>query len=400
MRDTLEFTVYRHVDELPQAWDIAAHPNLFLSRRYLRALFESAPANMTLHFVMVHRRQSPAAVAISQFLDMSRVRSFGERDNCVKTRIRTWAFRRFAANVLLMGNNMLTGQNAIGCAPGYRLEDVVPSLGNALKEIARIFASQGKTPHLTIWKDFPKQAMTSFSAPAFNDYYRFSTQPNMVFNIPADWRSESDYVGSLTKKYRDQYKRARKKAAALQKRQLSLDDVTHFNLRINQLYHNVAANAPFNTFYLHPNHFIALKTALDDDFRVYGYFDGENLVGFNTIIRNGRDIDTYFLGYDEVSQKTCMLYLNMLYDMLGYSIKHRYDRVIFARTALEIKSSIGAKPEQMHGLIQHGNKILNRQLHRLFGYFEPEVPWTERHPFKTSEPQPAVDAEESRFQAG
>ncbi len=354
---------------------------------------------MKLHYILVRRSGIPVAVAISQFLDMSRLKSFGERDNRFKTKIRTIVFRRFASNVLLLGNNMLTGQNALAIVNGENVQEIVLSMARALSQIAERMASMGKKPHLTIWKDFRQEAMSSFNHPLFKDYFKFSTQPNMVFAIPDFWRNEADYVATLHKKYRDQYKRARKKSSELEKRRLDLDDIRFFRNRINELYHNVAANAPFNTFYLHEDHFYELKRAMGEDFLVYGYFDAGRLVGFNTIIRNGTDIDTYFLGYDEVAQRECMLYLNMLYDMIGYSVNNGFKRIIFARTALEIKSSVGARPEAMYGLIRHGNNIINRQMHRLFGYFEPDVPWTERHPFKDLAPQPSTAGEGSQYQA-
>jgi hypothetical protein len=46
-----------------------------------------------------------------------------------------------------------------------------------------------------------------------------------------------------------------------------------------------------------------LKKVLKDNFLFYGYFLGEELIGFNTLIKNGSDIDTYFLGYDEKYQR-------------------------------------------------------------------------------------------------
>ena len=87
-------------------------------------------------------------------------------------------------------------------------------------------------------------------------------------------------------------------------------------------------------------------------------------------------------GYSDEYQREKMLYLNMLYDMIGYSINKNFDKIIFARTALEIKSSVGAKPEKMYGYIKHHNKFINKFMPRLFKYFEPEVLWQERNPFK------------------
>jgi hypothetical protein len=61
-------------------------------------------------------------------------------------------------------------------------------------------------------------------------------------------------------------------------------------------------------------------------------------------------MDTYFLGYDDSIQREKMLYLNMLYDMIAYSINKGFKEIIFARTALEIKSSVGANQFKCMGI--------------------------------------------------
>ncbi len=93
-------------------------------------------------------------------------------------------------------------------------------------------------------------------------------------------------------------------------------------------------------------------------------------------------METYFLGYDDSIQRDKMLYLNMLYNMIGYSINKRFKKVIFARTALEVKSSVGAKPVRMFGYIKHKNKFINYFMPQLFKFFEPKVSWQERNPFR------------------
>ncbi len=100
------------------------------------------------------------------------------------------------------------------------------------------------------------------------------------------------------------------------------------------------------------------------------------------MIKNGIVIDTYFLGYDENCQRERMLYLNMLYDMIAYSINKGFKRIVFARTALEIKSSVGANPEVLHGFMRHNNRFINLFIPKLFHFFEPKMEWTERNPFK------------------
>jgi hypothetical protein len=163
---------------------------------------------------------------------------------------------------------------------------------------------------------------------------------------------------------------------------MHLKDIIAHEEAINNLYHHVAKNAPFNTFFLPKNHFQTLKRLLKDNFLFYGYFLDGQLIGFNTLIKNGDVMDTYFLGYDESIQREKMLYLNMLYDMIAYSINKGFKEVVFARTALEIKSSVGAKPQEMFGFIGHSNPVINTKMDKLFCYLEPKTNWQERNPFR------------------
>ena len=381
----LHFSIYTSVLALPDTWNGIAAGNIFLSTDYLKVLEVSAPENMTCYFIGVFDNDRLVGIAIVQFLDLSDVGSFGERDSCLKRKVRDFVFRRFTAHILIIGNNMLTGQNTFQFASGVDRRAALSAIDNAATAIKEIQLKRGIKTHLTIWKDFPEGYSADFDFALFDSYYKFSTQPNMVFDIRAHWHTEADYVNDLTKKYRDQYKRARKKNEGIAKYKLSLEEIKANNEKICELYQNVARNAPFNTFWLCSNHFIALKEYLGEQFLFYGYFLDSELIGFDTLIKNGDSMDTYFLGYDENCQRDKMLYLNMLYNMIGYSIKKQFKKVIFARTALEIKSAVGAKPVYLFGYIKHSNVLLNKLMPKLFKYFEPDIAWHQRHPFKEAE---------------
>lgn len=382
MKSFFSFKIYDSVQNLPAEWDILAANNIFLSRSYLSVLETAAPKNMSCRFIALFQNQEIIAISISQFLDLSQIPSFGERDNCFRTKIRNFVFKRFGSKVLIIGNNMLTGQNGILFDPKAPLETVFRLLKKATEAIEQQYKKQGNKPHLTIFKDYSKTEISHFNHSDYDSFYRFSTQPNMIFNIRDSWQVFDDYIADKNKKYRDQYKRARKKTADLTKKKMSLEEIQNHKERIYDLYLNVAKKAAFNTFYLDENHFEIFKKNLKDKFLFYGYFNGDQLIGFNTLIKNGSDIDTYFLGYDEHCQKEKMLYLNMLYDMIGYSVNKKYSRIIFARTALEIKSSVGAKATDMYGLMRHNNPFLNLFVSKTFHYFEPKIEWQERNPFK------------------
>ena len=382
MENLHSFKIYSRVSELPVTWNIVAADNIFLHSEYLEVLEQSAPANMECRFIGIFEKEILLGVAVSQFLNMSNVESFGERDNHLKTKIRHLFFKSFTSNVLIMGNNMLTGQNAFAFSEKLPIATGIKELYNASEAIRKNLDARGRKVHLVIFKDFNPIAAADFEMAEFKPFFLFSTQPNMVLTFREQWKNFDNYIADLTKRYRDHYKRARKKSDGLVKKKMSVADIELHNDIIHKLYLTVARNAPFNTFYLPKEHFILLKMKLKDRFLFYGYFEGDNLVGFNTLIKNGSDIDTYFLGYSEDCQREKMLYLNMLYDMIGYSINKGFRKIILARTALEIKSSVGAVPEKMIGYIRHTDPIFNYFLPRLFRYFEPELNWHQRHPFK------------------
>jgi hypothetical protein len=371
-----EYRIFESTDQLPATWDQVSHQSLFLQKAYLCALENSAPANISCQFIGIFQANELVATAMLQQIDLGKLAGFGSRDNSFLSTLRNFLFKRFSSQLAILGNNMLTGQHAISFHEKADKSAVLLTLKDYLKSLT-------PAPHHTIFKDFELQDVALFDLPEFQKSFQFSSQPNMFLDLRTDWKLEADYVAALTKKYRDQYKRARKKSEGLQKRQLTLDEIERWETEIYDLYRHVADHAPFNTFFLAKNHFYSLKKELGDAFRFFAYFENNQLIGFNTLIQHDEILETYFLGYDEKIQREKMLYLNMLYDMIGCSIHNGFKRINFGRTALEIKSSVGAKPEQLYGWMQHQNKLINRNLEFFFKLLEPEVKWIERNPFKS-----------------
>ena len=382
MSTSYSFAIYNSTTQLPPQWDDLGVSTIFLSKKYLAFLETSAPENMLCFFIGLFKDKTLVGIALAQFLDLNQLQSYGDRDQCLKTTIRNLAFKNLASHVLVIGNNMLTGQNAFTISAMVDRKKVMLNLEKAAVQLKNKLKSNGKKVHITTYKDFNEEEIKIFDIPEFKNEYQFSTQPNMVFPIDENWKLEQDYIDSLSKKYRDQYKRARKKAAGITKRKLNLAEIIDQEDTIYDLYLHVAKNAPFNTFFLPRNHFRNFKETFKEKFLFYGYFIEDKLIGFNTLIKNGSVMDTYFLGYDDSMQREKMLYLNMLYDMIAYSIIKGFKEIIFARTALEIKSSVGAKPVQMFGYISHSNSIINNYMPKIFRYLEPETRWQERNPFK------------------
>ena len=379
---TITYTIYSSITELPDSWDIAARGNAFLQTPYLKVLEESAPTNMQCFYIGIFENAELIGVALAQYLNLNKLESFGERDKCLKTYVRNFVFKNFASHALFLGNNMITGQN------GYIFNKEIDNktIGQILKqcadEITVYFKNQNIKIHIVSFKDFYKNCAAELKQSAFSKMYEFNTQPNMIFELKPEWKTNEGYVAAFSKKYRDQYKRAHKKFEGIETRELFLGDIVLLENRIYELYYHVAKNAPFNTFFLAKNHFSSFKKQCGDRFILVGYFLDNELVGFHTLLLNGTTLETYFLGYDERIQKEKMLYLNMLYTMTKYGIENQFKEIIFVRTALEIKISIGAEPVVMSVFIYHNNKMINNYFDKIFPKLEPALVWHQRHPFK------------------
>ena len=380
--NSIHFKIFNSVKDLPVLWDVVAQSNVFLQTPYLSVLERSAPVNMECFYIGIFENSELIGVSLAQYLDLNKLESFGERDKCFKTAIRNFIFKNFASHTLFLGNNMITGQNGYVFSKEIDFKHISEILLQSADEITLYFKKKGISIHLVSFKDFYDHCSVELKKYHFSNVYEFNTQPNMIFYLDENWKSLEDYVAVLSKKYRDQFKRARKKFDSIQVKNLSYEEVHQNEEKIYDLYHYVAKNAPFNTFFLSQNHFSTLKGQCGNRFQIFGYFLNEELVGFHTLLLNDETLETYFLGYNDHIQKENMLYLNMLYNMTEFGIQNGFKRIIFGRTALEIKSSIGATPVQMSGFIFHNNKLINRFIGKIFRSLEPELHWQQRHPFK------------------
>jgi len=207
----LHFTLYTTIDSLPATWDTVAHDNAFLQTPYLRVLEESAPTNMRCFFIGIYEKEHLIGVALAQYLDISKLYSFGERQHCMKTKVRNFAFRRLARHVLFVGNTMITGQNGYTFIKPLAPEDLSRLLRSMADALMGHFKQEGIRIHLVSFKDFYTEDSQALGNRAFRSLFHFSVQPNMIFRLLPSWQNMHDYVADLQKKYRDQYKRTQKK---------------------------------------------------------------------------------------------------------------------------------------------------------------------------------------------
>jgi hypothetical protein len=92
-------------------------------------------------------------------------------------------------------------------------------------------------------------------------------------------------------------------------------------------------------------------------------------------------LEAHFVGLDYEYNTSKGLYQNMLYDFIRQAIEAKSDTLYLGRTALEIKSTVGAEPDLMSLYVKSANPIYQRIVGPIFGNLK-QTDWIQRRPFK------------------
>lgn len=388
--DTLiETKLFTSANDLPLVWDALVVHDIFLQTTYLKALEVAAPKNITLYYFGFYIEQELVGIAVMQRVKLYLNDMFrNQEDSCFQERFKNQISKILRGNILVVGNLTHTGQHGMHFkSDAMTNEEFMSTLLKAVDVLKRkIKTVFNKKIRAILLKDYflTDTILQTKNTLNTSGFHQLIVQPNMVMNLPEHWAHFDDYISDLHKKYRDRYKSARKKSKKMITKELDEAAVFNQSETLYKLYKNVSNNAKINSFILPENHFYTFKKQLGENFKVFGYYIQNELVGFYTLILNNKQLETYFLGYSSEYQYKHQLYLNMLYDMAEFGINNQFKSIVYARTAMEIKSSIGAKPKDMVMYLKHTNWFMNVILKNIFRLMNPSKTWEERHPFKSN----------------
>ncbi|WP_375238471.1 GNAT family N-acetyltransferase [Aurantibacter sp.] len=379
--------IYFKVNDLPDSWNELAVNDIFLRTTFLKGLEYSYPENISAYYVGLFKDEKLIGIAVLQRVKMYLESIFRDNSTWIKQQTTALISKIVKGNILVLGNLMHTGQHGFNFnseALNYSefLELVYQGIDEVSNQIKMEF---GKTIRIITFKDYFLDDEIHNQTEFFKSkkLYQVQVQPNMVFNLNPDWNNTEDYKIALNKKYRKRYTTALKKKRSIISKPLTLEEIKVYEETVFKLYKSVSDNAGVNSFVLPKRHFYELKKALGNQFILNGYFLNEELLGFFTLIENKTILETYFLGYNSKLNHKHQIYLNMLYDMIDYGVTSSFKSIVFARTAMEIKSSVGAKPNPMVLYVKHTNSFFaNKILKLILKYLNPLKPWQERNPFK------------------
>lgn len=383
--------VFDQLSSKQEDWLNLIPDNIFFSIPFLEMIEHTPPKGIKPLYAILSQNDKQIAVLSLQLkdIDLSESMNFDEgfkKENAMQ-RIGS-AVRRKAAGIakfttLICGNVLLTGEYGFHFADNTILyKDQFSIVEKSLDAIVKLLSKNGYPCGPVLMKDYYKDKGFSINN-LESKFTEFAVQPNMILNIREGWHAFEDYLSSMKSKYRVRAKRAFKKLGEdVVKKEMTIEDIEQNEQKLFDLYMETASDADFNLFTLPVNYFTLLKKQLGDKIKVVAYIlDGE-IIGYYTILFNTEYMEAHYLGYDKSKNAARQIYLNMLYDLIKEGINASANKIQFARTALEIKSSVGAVPYDMLVYLKHKSTWKNKLVPRLLGFMVPDKEWVPRAPFK------------------
>ena len=391
----VELAIYHTASHLPDLWDeLLPESQQIMSRAYLRAQEQAPAEGMEYTYLLFYKDKQAVGLAACQLMEFRTLRQIQSLQQTPEGNLRSrlWHLikRAFASRLnfklIICGATQFTGQHAFVFNSARLSPDgAMALLDEGLQCLARSLQAEGWRADGILIKDLEKESGRALHTLEEQGYAAFPFQPNMVLPLRPDWNTFDDYLEAMVSKYRVRARRAFKKGKGLVAREMDEESMRHHQDEIYNLYNEIAGRADFNMLSLPKGYFLALKQAMPRQFRVFGYYLEETLVGFCSTLSNGPELEAHFMGFKPQLNLNHQLYLNMLYDMIRIALEEeQVDKVVFSRTALEIKSSVGAEPLEMYCYVRHLNPILNFTLPGLVRWLEPKEEWQQRHPFGDS----------------
>lgn len=387
-----DIALFSRVDDIPfEHWNkVVNNEKLPLTIPYLAALEIKPARNMRFHYAIVYKDIVPVAVFYFQEIDFA-LRQISKNVNVARIGNLLNGLKKLAGisvsgsegielRLLVFGNGYATGEYGFHHTKEVAEENLVPLILQAIEKITDEGKKRGKINGILL-KDFYKTREKQLALLKNNNFHTFHVQPSMELELKPEWKTFDDYLSALSSKYRVRAKSALKKGIRLLQREFSADEIHQHREKIQELYLNVEQRADFQLTSTGKTYFYDLKIALEEKFIFKAWFLENEMVAFSTLLHGQDCLEANFVGMNYNYNVDNCIYQNILYDDVKIAIERKAKTLYFGRTALEIKSTLGADPREMLLYVKHTNSITNSIVGTFMANLkQPE--WIQRRPFR------------------
>lgn len=378
---------FSSVNEIPNTiWDVLnCAENKYFSKDFLASIEKNHSEINFIYVVLIDNKKHPKAFASIQIVDFylnsvdNNFQDFISKLKTVARKLHIFPDKK-PLKLLICGNTFVSGEHGIFIKKNSDKKIIIKELAKAILHFVNV------DKHLKIdaflLKDFINESL--FIADELKDYNynAFSVEPNMVLQIDENWRIFDDYLAAMKTKFRVKAKKAIQLSATIQIENVTLENIENQLPKMTELYKKVATNAAFNLGDFNLATYKDFKEKLGENYILKTYWLEDKMIGFMSGIINQNSLDAHFVGIDYHLNRKFAIYQKMLYNYIEIAINKNLKTINFGRTASEIKSSVGAEPQDLTMYLRHKKSITNKILKLFLQRVQP-TPFHQHFPFKT-----------------
>lgn len=326
-------------------WEALPGGSAYLDRRYLSAM--AGHGKVQCRLGMIKAQSGPWLGGILMQAVQSESRSPADHmDVSMGVRIATAIMqpggRPFRFRTLVAGQGLGSGEHT------FRWLDGIPA-AQQVRWTEQAFDQCAVHWKIRVWmaKDFGPELDAALAPHWSNRWARASFDPVMEVPLDPTWTSSDQWQEALRTKARTKVRSILARSADLHVERIAdPTELDRLGPSLIALYVQVYGRASIVMGGLEARDFGQLSQQLGEDFTLVTYRDGDRLIGFHCGLHhaNSATIEAYYVGFEAEVNKERALYQRMLFEFIEWGISLRARRVVMGRTALEIKSTLGAFP--------------------------------------------------------
>ena len=342
-----ELVVCKHVAEIRTELELVNHENVIeLSYAYLAAMERSMPG-AGFRYLLIYQNGTPVLFAYFQLITLTSLNFRLEKNTGFVKGIVRFFLGLKKINALFLGNALRNeAQSYCFDATAMTSEEALKIVTSAAEKIA----VEDKTVAILL-TDTPSSLSVGTWLASLG-YRRPFADSVMVLDIDESWKDIQGYTTALSRKYKARANKIIAAGSSITVKKLNLQETLTYEQRIYELFRQVADTQPFVLLQDLPGHFTELKKVYEDNFELFGFFDGSELVAFFSAFVSEGDYDIYYVGFDYIVNGKYQLYFNILFSALARAIALNKKQLKLGRTSFDAKASLGARAEATNYLIK------------------------------------------------
>ncbi|MFY9242509.1 MAG: peptidogalycan biosysnthesis protein [Polaribacter sp.] len=358
--------------------------NLYFNRNFLKAIEKNHSEIQFSYIILLDKSKNPIAFSSIQIVDFYIDEIKNDLEFIIR-KIKNIGRKLHIFNndkplkLLISGNTFVSGEHGIFIKDNQDKKVIIKELAKAILH----YSNENKDLKIDAFliKDFINESLFITDELKDYNYHPFLVEPNMKMMLPENWQNFDDYLAAMKTKFRVKARKAITQSKDLKIEKVTIENIEKLLPEMTLLYKKVASNADFNLGDFNLNTYKNLKETLGEKYILQVYWLNDKIVGFMSGIINQKSLDAHFVGIDYQLNREYAIYQKMLYDYIQIAINQKLSSVNFGRTASEIKSSVGAEPQDLTMYLRHKKSIKNKILKLFLLKIQP-TPFHQKFPFK------------------